>query len=114
MYELGELHIRELLERAGETGLMRDQFSRTVPAADTPQDGVVLQALDQVASGGEIVNGFSYSYESAGDGEAILSRTAIPSLRGRHETVQRQHGESRYQMPGRFANFPDFQFDRGE
>jgi hypothetical protein len=60
MHELGELHIRELLERAGETGLMRDQFSRTVPAADTPQDGVVLQALDQVASGGEIVNGFSY------------------------------------------------------
>jgi len=56
---------------------MRDEFSRTVPTADTPQDGVVLQALDQVASGGEIVNGFSY--ESAGDGEAILSRTAIPS-----------------------------------
>jgi hypothetical protein len=35
-------------------------------------------------------------------------------LGGGHEAVQRQHGESRDQLPGRFANFADFHFDCGE
>jgi len=89
MHELRQFHLGELGESTRKGGLMRKLLG-VVPATDAQQLLVAVQAIEQVACGGEVVN--RLGNQSTGDRIAILRRATVPALGYGEEAAQRDQG----------------------